>query len=288
VSRSGRNIGLIQLADRFRGEFTAQDEAILMQLARLASAAVENTRLSSKLLEADQHRDQFLAMLAHELRNPLAPLRNAVQMLQLRDDDPETVHWARDLIDRQVQHIAHMVADMIDASRLARGKVQFQFQRLDLAALVRTTVDDQRGDLEKAGLALQVELPAGEVWIQGDPTRLAQALGNLLHNASKFTEPGGQVTVRVVRTGSRAAITVEDTGMGIEPALLPRLFDVLTQADHSLERSKGGLGLGLAVVKGLVELHGGGVSVDSEGLHRGARFSFWLPTQEKGAPPAPT
>jgi len=280
VSRSGRNIGLISLSDRNVGEFTAQDEAILVQLARLASVAIENALLSRQLRQADLHKDAFLAMLAHELRNPLAPLRNAAQVLRLRDD-PVTVQWASDLVDRQVEHLTRLIADLLDTSKLTHGKVRLQCQRLDLVSLVRTTAEDHRAELERAGLTLQFDLPArGAVSIRGDPTRLAQVLGNLLHNAGKFTDAPGQVTVRLARTESRAVVSVEDTGVGIEPALLPRVFDALTQADNSLDRTEGGLGLGLAVVKGLVELHGGGVSVHSAGPRHGARFDFWLPIEE--------
>jgi PAS domain S-box-containing protein len=241
---------------------------------------------------ASRHKDEFLATLAHELRNPLAPIRNALQILRLRGGDPTTRGWAGDVLERQVGHLTRLVDDLLDVSRITRRKIVLQRQRVDLARLVRVAAEDHRAALEGAGLGLELDLPPTALWVEGDATRLAQVLDNLLSNAGKFTPPGGRVTVRLQGSlagapgscgGGRARIVVRDTGVGIAPDLLPRLFQTLTQADASLERSQGGLGLGLALVKGLVELHGGQVEAHSAGLGQGAEFVVTLPL-EQGVP----
>jgi signal transduction histidine kinase len=246
---------------------------------RVRERTAELARANAALAEADRRKDDFLAMLGHELRNPLAPIRNALQLLRLRGSDPNTLAWTQDILDRQVRHMTRLVDDLLDASRIARGKVQLRKERLDLAALVRSTAEDHRPGLEQGGLALNLELCPGPVWVEGDATRLAQVLGNLLANAGKFTDSGGRVTVRLRREEAlrRAVVSVTDTGIGIEPGMLGKVFESFAQADRSIERSRGGLGLGLALVKGLVELHGGGVAVASAGLGCGAEFTFWMP-----------
>jgi PAS domain S-box-containing protein len=284
----GRVLGALAFVAAESGRrYGPDDLALAEELGRRGGLAVDNARLYREAREADRRKDEFLAMLSHELRNPLAPIRNAVAVLRLRGADAETVAWAREIVERQSAHLARLVDDLLDASRLTRRKVRLRQERLDLGALVRTTCDDHRGDLEAAGLALEVEAPAGPVWVSGDRTRLAQVLGNLLANAAKFTDRGGRATVRLAAAGDRAAVAVSDTGVGVDPAMLPRLFEAFSQADRSLERSQGGLGLGLALVKGLVELHGGGVRADSAGPGRGATFTFWLPLDAE-PPAAPT
>jgi PAS domain S-box-containing protein len=235
------------------------------------------------LREADRRKDDFLAMLAHELRNPLAPVRNAVEILRVTGPrEPEQTR-AREVIERQVTHMARLIDDLLDVSRIARGKIQLRKERCDLLAIVRQTAEDYRASLEARGVALSVSGPGGSLWVEGDRTRLAQMIGNLLHNAGKFTRSGGRVGVRVGldpradAAGHTALVTVEDSGLGMEPALLARLFDPFSQADQGLARSEGGLGLGLALVRGLVELHGGTVTARSEGLGRGSTFTLQLP-----------
>jgi signal transduction histidine kinase len=218
-----------------------------------------------------------MAMLAHELRNPLAPVRNALQILRQPSVDAATIGWARDMIDRQVRQLARLVDDLLDMSRLTRGLIRVCRQRLDLGQLARTAAEDRRRMFEEAGLTLAVAAPAGPIWVDGDPMRLTQVVCNLLDNAVKFTDRGGRVELDVPKTRTEAAITVRDTGIGITADVLPRLFDIFAQADGSLDRSRGGLGLGLALVKGLVALHGGSVSVASPGVGRGATFTVQLP-----------
>jgi PAS domain S-box-containing protein len=244
-------------------------------------------RRAEELALADQRKDEFLALLGHELRNPLAPLRTAVQLLEKKGDDPAVVAHMREIIDRQVGQMTRLVDQLLDASRIARAKVQVRREPLDLAALVRTAAGDHRAELEAAGL-LVMEVAAGPVWVRGDAARLTQVVGNLLHNAQKFTDPGGRVTVGLAVEGEWAALSVEDTGIGIEPEALPKLFEAFSQVDAAPERTQGGLGLGLALVKGLVELHGGRVQAASEGPGRGSRFTVWLPLDMgPAAPPRP-
>jgi PAS domain S-box-containing protein len=231
------------------------------------------------LREADRRKDEFLAMLAHELRNPLAPLLNGLHLLRQSETPPEACARARDMMARQLRHLTHLVNDLLDVSRILRGKVQLRRERLDLARLARTTAEDRRPGLEQAGLALRLEAPETPVWVAGDETRLAQVLTNLLDNAAKFSDGGRHVTVRVRADAGRrqAVLSVRDEGIGIEAEVLPRLFNPFAQADRTLERSRGGLGLGLALVKGLTELHGGEVRAASEGPGRGAEFTVVLP-----------
>jgi signal transduction histidine kinase/CheY-like chemotaxis protein len=243
-------------------------------------------RHAAELAEADRRKDQFLAMLAHELRNPLAPIRNAVQLMQqLGPAEPPLVR-VREVIARQVAHQARLLDDLLDVSRISRGKIQLRREPLEFARLVGDVVEDHRRVLETAGLTVYLELPEERVWMEGDPTRLAQVVGNLLGNAAKFTEPGGQVRVRLVAEpdSQTAVLSVRDSGIGIEPTLLLHVFELFTQAEQGLDRSRGGLGLGLALVKGLVEQHGGSVWAHSEGPGQGADFNVLLPTL--AAPPA--
>ncbi|MDN5881721.1 MAG: ATP-binding protein, partial [Nitrosospira sp.] len=259
--------------------------------AHIASIAIERDRAAQAfretLMEADRRKDEFLAMLAHELRNPLGPIRNAMQILNLPDMAEPVRSQAQDMVERQVGHLARLVDDLLDATRIARGKVLLRTGRTDLGALVWQTAEDYRRDIEASGLVLTVDIPSCPVWVEGDPTRLAQMLGNLLHNAQKFTERGGAVKVELItESGSpdeeKAMLSVCDTGIGIDPTMLRRVFDVFAQADNSLDRSRGGLGLGLALVRGLAELHGGDVEAESAGERKGAKFRIRLPL----APPA--
>jgi PAS domain S-box-containing protein len=236
------------------------------------------------LKDASRRKDEFLAMLAHELRNPLAPIRTALEVMNLAGADEARARQMRDMIERQVTHMARLIDDLLDVSRIARGKVRLHVERCDLVAIVRNVADDYRPIFAAGGLALAVALPGEPLWLQGDATRLAQVVGNLLSNASKFTPPGGRVDMTVHAEGRAAVIEVRDTGMGIEPAMLEHVFEPFIQADLGLDRSKGGLGLGLALVRGLVALHGGTVEARSDGIGQGATFALRLPL---GAPAAP-
>jgi signal transduction histidine kinase/DNA-binding response OmpR family regulator len=284
----GRTLGVMTLALGPSGRtHSAADLALAGDLAARAAIALDNARLYQNIQQEDHRKNQFLAMLAHELRNPLAPIRNAVGILRLVGASDSTLVQARDMIDRQVTHMARLVDDLLDTSRLARGKVLLRKERLDLAGLLRDTLEDYRGVLAGNNLELVICLPDEPLYVEGDATRLAQVVGNVLHNASKFTNAGGRVQVDLRGEADNAVVlTVHDTGIGMEPDMLDRVFDPFSQADSSLDRSRGGLGLGLALVRGLVKLHGGDVHADSAGLGHGASISIRLPRVAADAAPS--
>lgn len=244
-------------------------------------------RVEEELRESGAAKDRFLNMLAHELRNPLGAVSNAVQVL--RGSLPGQPCWERSMqiIERQVRHQGQILNDLLQVSRLTRGAIELHRSRLDLRRLVEETVEDHRAAFEKARLSLHLDLPAAPVWIEGDPTQLTVALSNLLGNALKFTETAGRIDVSLQEEGNRVSITVRDTGIGLAPEMLPRVWDVFAQADQSLERRRGGLGLGLPLVKGLVELHGGEVRAASEGVGRGSAFTVFLPLVGQPEPREP-
>ena len=253
----------------------------LWQMRHQAAQQAEERARRHAAEESERRKDAFLGMLAHELRNPLGPIRNAIQLLQQMGPDTPRQNQLRDIIDRQVTHMTRLVDDLLDSTRLARGKVLLRKERCDLVRLVRQTVDDYRNILAENSLSIDLNLPSTPLWVQGDPTRLVQMFGNLLHNANKFTTSGGgiQVQIRFDAESGTAAVTVSDTGIGIDPQTLPYVFDVFQQADQGLDRARGGLGLGLSLVRGLAELHNGAVTAASEGLGKGASFTIRLPAE---------
>ncbi|HYD51991.1 MAG TPA: PAS domain S-box protein, partial [Gemmatimonadaceae bacterium] len=238
----------------------------------------ERKRAERDLRDADRRKAEFLGVLSHELRNPLAPIRNSIYLLEHAAADSEQVARAREVLRRQTEHLTRLVDDLLDITRISRGKIQLQRGPLDLREIVRKTTDDLHSVFERAHVQLGVEYATiGPVWIDADPTRMAQVLANLLTNAVKFTAHGGAVTVRVAAASGVAQLSVRDTGVGIEPEAIERMFEPFTQAERTLARTQGGLGLGLALVRGLVELHGGTIDARSEGLGRGAEFVVHLP-----------
>jgi PAS domain S-box-containing protein len=277
VGRDGRNLGLIQLSDKYRGDFTADDEAILVQLARMASVAIENARLVENLRDADKRKDEFLATLAHELRNPLAPLRNGLQILKRVGNAPGPVEQARGMMDRQLGHMIRLIDDLMDLSRISRGKITLRKERVELGKVVTQAVETSRPLFEENDHALTIQVPPRPICVDADVTRLAQVFANLLNNAAKYTERGGRILLSVERLEASAVVRVQDTGVGIPAHMLPQLFEMFTQVDRSLERSRGGLGIGLSLVKQLVEMHGGSVEAHSEGHGLGSEFVVRLP-----------
>ncbi|WP_437852161.1 ATP-binding protein [Sorangium sp. So ce363] len=238
------------------------------------------------LREADRRKDEFLVMLAHELRNPLAPIRTAIQVLDITGGDaPEAVR-TRDMIARQVAHMARMIDDLLDVSRVARGKIELRKEPCDLARIVRQVTDDYAPSFQDNGIELLVSLPDEPVWAAGDHTRLAQVIGNLLHNALKFTDAGGRVVacLEADPATNTAVIVVEDSGIGMDPSMIPRVFETFSQADSSLDRRRGGLGLGLSLVHSLIAMHGGSVEAHSEGPGRGSTFRVRLPLSSTPVP----
>jgi signal transduction histidine kinase/ActR/RegA family two-component response regulator len=243
-------------------------------------------RVEADLRRANETKDEFLAMLAHELRNPLAPMLTAIQILRRQGSDEDVLRRNREVIARQVQHMARLTDDLLDVSRITRRKIRIQPELLDFAALVRNCLDDHRPAIEASGLTLSAELPESPLYVHGDPTRLSQVASNLLSNAIKFSNPSGQIDVQVYpnAAGRQAVLRVGDTGVGISPDLQAHIWDAFTQEDRSLDRSRGGLGLGLALVRGLVELHGGTARAESDGVGRGAAFTIELPAVETALP----
>jgi PAS domain S-box-containing protein len=277
LSRSGDVLGMISTHWTEAHEPAERDLRLLDVLARQAADLVERSRAEQALREADRKKDQFLATLAHELRNPLAPVRQAVQLLKLKGPPVPELQWARDVIDRQVQQMARLLDDLLDVSRIAHDKPQLRPQRVDLGTVVDAAVEISRPLMEAAGHELTVSLPPAPVHLEGDPVRLAQVFGNLLSNAAKYTEEGGHIHLSAERQGSDVVVSVKDDGIGIAPELLPELFDLFSQGKAALIRSQGGLGIGLSLVKGLVELHGGSVEAHSGGPGTGSEFVVRLP-----------
>jgi signal transduction histidine kinase len=243
----------------------------------------ERERAEAALRAADARKDEFLATLAHELRNPLAPIRNAVQLLRLKMPSLPEIQWAREVIDRQVRLLSRLVDDLLDVSRITSDKIELRKERVDLSAVIRTAVETSRPAIDGAEQQLAIELPPGPVVLYADPVRLSQALSNLLNNASKFTPARGAIHLSTELEANHVAIRVRDTGIGVAPAMLPLIFDMFTQADRSLEKRQGGLGIGLTLVKSFVEMHGGTVEARSSGLGKGAEFVVRLPVRLDGA-----
>jgi len=275
---------LVLARQRSSVPYRFDDISLANDLAYRVGAVLENVMLMEKIREADRRKDEFLGMLAHELRNPLGPIYNAVHLQKLLKPEDPRLADLRDIIDRQAKHMCRLIDDLLDATRLAHGKILLRKERCDLNQILHETIGDHRTAIEASGLQLKVISPNSPVWVNGDPTRLVQTIGNLLHNAHKFTKAGGVITVRLeAKKNERlATLTIADTGIGIEPKMLSCIFDVFRQADQGLDRSRGGLGLGLALVKGLVELHDGKVEAVSHGLDRGAEFMIQLPLESLG------
>jgi len=229
------------------------------------------------LQEADRKKDDFIATLAHELRNPLAPIRNAVEVLRRTGEGGRHVAWARDLIDRQVAQMAHLLDDLLDVSRMTRGRFQLRREPLDLAIVIEQAIEIAQPTIDAARHTLSVELPSTALDLQGDMTRLAQVVSNLLINAAKYTASGGQIRLSAEPDGDEVVLRVRDNGIGIAAEQMPHIFEMFGQVESALERSQGGLGIGLSLAKGLVELHGGTISAHSEGVGHGSEFVVRLP-----------
>ncbi|MFL6659135.1 MAG: ATP-binding protein [Massilia sp.] len=246
----------------------------------------ERIKAEADLREADRRKDEFLAMLAHELRNPLAPISTAASLLQLGDVDEQRMRMAGAIITRQVGHMTGLVDDLLDVSRVTRGLVELNKENLDLKQLVMLAIEQSRPLIESRGHALNIAMAAQPLTVAADRLRLVQVITNLLNNAAKYTPQGGIIDLDVTLEDSVIAISVKDNGLGIDPRLLPKIFDLFTQAERTSDRSQGGLGLGLALVKSLMELHGGSVTVASEGHGKGSTFTVKLPKLDVAPPQA--
>jgi signal transduction histidine kinase len=244
---------------------------------RAALTDVTEVKAAAQLRESDRRKSAFLAVLSHELRNPLAPIANAIHLLERVPPASEQANRARAVIERQTSQLTRLVDDLLDLTRIERGKVELKREVVDLREIVRRTCDDYRDVFEQRRVELHLTTPARPVTVRGDPARLAQVMGNLLHNAAKFTPDAGVVTVYLGQAAGRAELRVRDTGVGIAPEQLGKLFEPFAQVEQGLARTGGGLGLGLSLVKGLVEMHGGTVTGASDGLGHGAEFVATLP-----------
>jgi PAS domain S-box-containing protein len=246
----------------------------------------DRKRAEEALREVDRRKDEFLATLAHELRNPLAPIRNAVQVLRLKSTGDRDTQWATEVIERQVEQLSRLVDDLLDVSRISRGKINLRMEQLDLAAVVARGVEVSRPLIDARKHSLDVSLPKQTLLVAGDAMRLVQMLSNLLNNAAQYTPEGGRIDLTVEPSGGEALLRVRDTGVGIAAAMLSRIFDMFTQVQASGSRSESGLGLGLTLVRSLVELHGGSVTAHSQGAGHGSEFVVRLPLLREPASPA--
>ena len=254
------------------------------QEARLEDNVRERTaelaRANDALRDEDRRKNDFIAMLAHELRNPLAPIRNALEIMRLTVDDADAIERSRAMLERQVGQMVRLIDDLLDVSRITTGKLRVQPEAITLGGVLETAIEISRPALEKAKVTFELMVPAEPVPLRGDRVRLAQVFSNLLNNAAKYTPEGGSVVLVVEREGVEVVVTVRDSGVGIPADVLPRVFDLFTQVDRTLNRSQGGLGIGLALVQRLVQLHDGRVSVRSDGPGQGAEFTVRLPVSE--------
>lgn len=249
----------------------------------------ERKRMEGALHEAERRRDEFLATLAHELRNPLAPIRNATEIMKVADTDPVRMAAARALIERQIVHLVRLIDDLLDVSRITRGRLELRIQRMDLMTAVETALETTRPLLERKQQRLQVETRDTPLMVNGDLTRLAQVLTILIDNGSTYSDPGSPITLTLAREhGMEVRACLRDRGIGIAPELLPWVFDMFARPSPPCVGARSGLGIGLTLVKRLAELHGGRIEAHSEGLNRGSTFTLRLPLAEgsPGATPA--
>ena len=253
----------------------------------LQSEIAERARAEQALKEADRHKDEFLAMLAHELRNPLAPIHNAVELMRLKSLTDPQLTWARDVIARQLTSLTRLVDDLLDVSRITRGKINLTRESVELEGLIARAVETVHPLLNERRHELTLELPEPGATIFGDPTRLTQAIANVLGNAAKYTDSGGKISLAVLKSESEVEIRIRDNGIGIRPEMLPHVFELFTQLDRNDGRTQGGLGIGLALVRQLVQMHGGSVSALSDGPGKGAEFVIRLPILTEDADKAP-
>jgi len=252
------------------------------RLVGVSLDVTDRRQAEEALREVNQRKDEFLAMLAHELRNPLAPIRNAAQLLRVHTSGRPELEWARSVIERQTRHLVRLVDDLLDVSRMVRGQIALQRSRIELGEVVRHAIETSQPLVKARRHKLHVEIQS-DVQLDGDLTRLAQVLGNLLNNAAKYTDEGGEIWLTASQQGRDIVVSVRDSGFGIAPGLLPRVFDLFTQAERTLDRAQGGLGIGLTLVRRLVEMHGGRVEVRSEGLGKGSEFIVRLPALQAAA-----
>jgi two-component system, sensor histidine kinase len=282
------------LEEELRASRTDMDAANAELTVANEALQAANDELQTRLaelrdaLEISRHKDDFLAMLAHELRNPLAPILSAMQVIRRHPDNDEVVQRAREVVERQVRHQARLLDDLLDVSRITRGRIRLRKAPVDVRSALAAAVEETRPLIDARSHTLTVVLPDAPLRVEADPTRLMQIVTNLLDNAAKYTNPGGQIELVAQRDGGHLVLRVRDTGVGIPPDMQGRIFELFTQVDVPIARSLGGLGLGLSLVRSLTELHGGSVAVVSEGPGRGSEFTVRLPLGKADPPPGAT
>ncbi len=287
--RGPANGCLVLMRKEQKNPYAPSTIALATELVSHASVALENAILMHRIQEADRRKDEFLAMLAHELRNPLAPIRNALYVMKL-SNDPNMRQQAEDTIERQLKQMVHLVDDLMDVSRITQGKIELRKERIQLAAAIQHAAETAQSLLRQRDHHLHIQLPKQPIWLEADVARISQIFSNILNNAAKYTNPGGKISVEAELLGDKVTITVSDNGIGIPPDMLTHIFDMFSQVDSSLERAQGGLGIGLTLVKSLVEMHGGTIEAQSRGLNEGSSFTVTLPVAhtEEEAPAAET
>ncbi|HWP49869.1 MAG TPA: ATP-binding protein [Candidatus Limnocylindrales bacterium] len=274
----GRTLGVITFVSADSGRhYDLTDLALAEDFTQRAAIIIDNARLLHEVQEVNRRKDEFLAMLAHELRNPLAPILNSLEIIRLRQIDDPILKRSLDILERQAQYIVRLLDDLSDVSRITQGKIQLNKEPLDLATIVVGAVETSRPLIEARKHELLISLPKEPLKLEADPVRLRQILINLLNNAAKYTPPGGRIWLMGTREENEVVIRIRDTGMGIPPEMLSRIFDLFIQVDQSLDRTQGGLGIGLTLVRSLVEMHGGKVSAHSPGPGQGSEFVIRLP-----------
>jgi PAS domain S-box-containing protein len=285
LSVRGKTVGVLTFIAAESGHrYEPADLRLAEDLAHRAGIAIENAQLYGDLKEADRRKDEFLAMLAHELRNPLAPIRNALHLMKMPGASEEAIKRAREVTERQVQQMVRLVDDLLDVSRIMRGRIDLRRESVELSRVIAQAVETVQPILDAQGQQLVLSVPPEPVWVEADPVRIVQVIGNLLNNAAKFSQGPGRVWLSVEpgANGSEVVFRVRDEGMGISADLLPHVFELFVQGDKSLERTRGGLGIGLTVVQRLVEMHGGTVTASSAGPGRGSEFIVRLPVASPG------
>jgi len=275
--KEGRLVAMMAVHEERPRHWTAGEVALVEAVVERCWAHIERVRGAEALRDADRRKSEFLAMLAHELRNPLAPIRNGLEIMRMKAASPAVLDNVRAMMERQVGHMVHLINDLLDIARVSSGKLVLQMQPADLRDIVATAVETSRPLVDAAGHALAVDLPSRPVPVQVDPVRISQVLSNLLSNAAKYTPQGGRIALGVQVEGEEVRVTVADNGVGIAADMLGEVFEMFTQVARSIERSNGGLGIGLSLVRRLVELHGGSVSARSAGVGLGSTFVVRLP-----------
>ncbi|HEY4100933.1 MAG TPA: PAS domain S-box protein [Gemmatimonadales bacterium] len=272
VTKDGRRLDMSLTVSPVRAA-----DGTIIAASKVARDISQRKQAEAALRDADRRKDEFLAILAHELRNPLAPIRNSLHLLRLDPGHEEVVHQASEMMERQVNHMVRLVDDLLEVSRFTRGKIELRKEPLEVTAIIEHALETSGPAIEGAGHALIVDVPPESMIVEGDPVRLAQVFANLLINAAKYTDPGGTITLAARILDHHAVVSIKDTGVGIPPELLPTIFDLFTQVDRHGGRAQGGLGIGLTLAKRLVEMHGGDIQAHSDGPGRGSEFSVQLP-----------